>query len=177
MPDAPPPIAIRASDNPEQAFEQAFTEYSDAIFRHCYFHMYNRERAREIMQEAYMKTWEYISQGKDIDNVRAFLYRVATNLVYNEGRRKPVASLDELQEAGFDPGEDDPVLQKDIVERERVIAILREIDEPYRAVISMRFIEELSPSEIAEILDETPNAISVRINRGLKQLRSKLPHG
>ena len=167
---------IASSRSAEDDFATAFDLYHDGIFRHCYFHMFKRERAKDLMQEAFMKTWEYIAQGNDIDNIQAFLYRVATNLVYNEGRKKKEASLDELQEAGFEPPMEDERLKRDVIAEENVMRVLQKIEEPFRQAVTMRYIEGLSPAEIAEAIGESPNAVSVRIHRGLKLLRSLLGH-
>src|SRR5437868_4029919 len=97
---------IFAHDHPEQGLTEAYDQYADAIFRHCYFRLGNRERSKELMQEAFCKAWEHLSKGKDIEHVQAFLYRIAGNLVIDEIRRikrRPETSLEHLQEEGFDP--------------------------------------------------------------------------
>ena len=168
---------IRASYNAEDDFSQAFAEYKDEIFRHCYFILFDRDLALEIMQDAFMKTWEYVAEGNDIDNVGAFLYRVASNLCFNYKRKKSETSLDALQESGFDPPSEDERLKRDVIAEEQVMSVLKQIEEPYRTAVSMRYIQGLSPAEIADILGESANTVSVRITRGVKQLRTLLPHG
>jgi RNA polymerase sigma-70 factor (ECF subfamily) len=171
------PLSLGPSDNLEQAFTEAYEAYADAIFRHCYFNGGNRELALEYMQEAFMKTWEYLSEGKSIENVRAFLYRTATNLMINASRKKKEVSLDELQEKGFDPGVTEDWQNRDTVAESKVVETLKKVDESYRQVLVLRYVEGLSPVEIAEVLGETANVISVRIYRGLKQLRAFMRNG
>lgn len=165
---------IRASHHAAEDFSSAFEEYKDEIFRHCYFHAYQREVATDITQETFIHTWEYIAKGNDIDNVRAFLYRTATNLCINYHRKKKSTSLEALQEAGFDPGKDDDAHHRDFVEEQRAMGVLHTIDEPYRSALSMRYINDLSPKEIAEVTGETANTVSAHVTRGLKMLRSNL---
>lgn len=165
-------------DNAEQIFAAAYEKYADAIFRHCYFRVFDQDRGKELMQECFMKTWEYLTRGKEIDNVQAFLYRTANNLIIDEVRRskkRKVESLETLQEEGFDVGTDeDSEAMKSKIGEERIIAILQQVEHPYREVLIMRFIDGLQPVEIAELLRESANAVSVRINRGVKKLRSLL---
>jgi RNA polymerase sigma-70 factor, ECF subfamily len=168
---------IRPDHEAQERFAQAYEEYADAIFRHCYFHTFRREDAKEIMQETFMRTWEYIASGKEVEQVRPFLYRTATNLIINASKKKKEVSLDELQEAGFDPGAEDDVHGRDIVQERRVMEVLQKIEEPYRQAVMLRYIEDLSPAEIADIIGESPNVVSVRVHRGLKQLKSLLHHG
>ena len=84
----------------DQEFVEWYNTYSDAIFRHCYFRLKgDRETAKEFVQETFIRTWKY-RKTHEIHNIRAFLYRVATNLIINESRRakRPTVSLDYLRD-------------------------------------------------------------------------------
>ncbi|TSC79220.1 MAG: RNA polymerase sigma-70 factor, ECF subfamily [Candidatus Peregrinibacteria bacterium Gr01-1014_25] len=168
---------IRASNNPESAFLAAYEEHADAIFRHCAFRLFNRERAKELMQDTFCKAWEYIAKGNDIDNVKAFLYRTADNLIVDEVRRRerrPETSLEDLMESGWEPPADDTQSPQDATELSRIRDALTQVEEPYRSALVMRYVDGLSPAEIAEMTGESPNTISVRLHRGLKSLRSRV---
>jgi len=158
----------------EQEFLDAYDQYADAIFRHCYYRVFDRERGKDLMQEVFMRAWEYLGKGEKVLNMRAFLYRIANNLIVDESRKKREASLDKLQEEGFDPGIDDTDRLNNRIEHSRVIKTMRNLDDNYRDILVMRYMNDLSPSEIAEVTGESANTVSVRIYRGLKQLRSML---
>ncbi len=158
----------------EREFLAAYDAYSDAIFRHCYFRSFDRERGKDLMQETFMRVWQYLAKGGEVQNMRAFLYRVANNLLADEARKKKEMSLDKLQEEGFDPGKDETPLMQSKIEHSRVMQSISHLDKSYRDMIVMRYVSELSPSEIAEVTGESANTVSVRIYRGLKQLRSFL---
>lgn len=168
----------------ERRLTDAYDEWSDAIFRHCYFRMGGREIGKELMQETFVKTWEYLLAGKRVENMKAFLYRTANNLIVDYFRRKSLrseSSLEEMQDAtGFDiaGSEDTAEATRRSFTEKQVADVLGKIEEPYRSALIMRYIDELSPKEIAASLGETANVVSVRINRGLKMLKSFLPdHG
>ncbi len=158
-------------DTVEESFLKAYEDYSDAIFRHCYFRVYDRERGKDLMQETFIRVWEYLAKGETVDNMRAFLYRIANNLIIDESRKKKEQSLEALQEVGFDPGIDVRDHLNNKIEKDRVLVTLQQLDEPYRDIILMRYVSDLSPSEIADVIGESANTVSVRIYRGLKQLR------
>lgn len=159
----------------EEVFLAAYEEYADAIFRHCYFRVFDRERAKDLMQEVFMRAWEYQCKGEEVRNMRAFLYRIANNLIVDEARKKKEASLEKLQEdSGFEPWFDDRQRMQNRLEHSRVIRGLGRLDSRYRDILVMRYIKGLAPSEIARVMGESANTISVRIYRGLKQLRSQL---
>lgn len=163
--------------NPEylkKSFLKAYEDYSDAIFRHCYFRLSNRERAQELMQETFMKTWEYIAGGKVVENMRAFLYRLANNLVIDEVRKKKELSLENLTNDGFQPTNTDDKLMNIVIEVSEITKIIGNLPVQYKEVLIMRYIDDLSPKQIAEMTQESENVVSVRINRAMKQLRTLL---
>ena len=156
----------------EQVFFEVYDTYADAIFRHCYFRVNDRELAKDLMQETFTRTWEYMQNGKNPENLRAFLYRVATNLVIDHYRKKKAYSLEELAEkTGFDPPLDLTEYILNTVDAKRALALLPQLTELYRSVLVLRFVDDFSPKEIAAITGESENTISVRINRGARKLR------
>lgn len=169
---------IRASENPEQGLTEAYDTYADAIFRHCYFRLGNRERARELMQDTFCKVWEHLQKGKDVEHVQAFLYRIAGNLVIDEIRRlkrRPETSLEDLQEAGFDPASEDGEVQlQGMVESGKIMEALDDLDQQSRDVLVMRFVDGLPPQDIAGMLGVTANVVSVRLHRATKKLKTLL---
>src|SRR3990167_9783866 len=82
----------------EKEFLDAYQQYVDAIYRHCYFRVYNKDLAEDLTQETFIKTWKYIAEGKEIKNIKAFLYRVAVNLIIDNSRKKIALVLDEVKE-------------------------------------------------------------------------------
>ena len=166
-------ISVMDENPHNERFWQAYEEYSDAIFRHCYFRVYDRERAKELVQECYLKTWEYLIKGHEIENLRAFLYRTATNLVIDESRRRQTLSLEEAIENGFQPVAvaTDPTVQAEVV---GALRTLERLDPKHREAVRLRYLDGLGPQEIAAVLGESENNVSVRIHRGLTKLRQHL---
>ena len=170
-------MSIKSHPEADKEFAQAFDAYIDAIFRHCVFRCFDRERAKELMQEVFMKTWDYIADGNDIDNVQAFLYMTANNMLVDEARRakkRTVVSFEDMQEQGFDIEGDDGREQGQKMDAAQVVHVLSQVEEPYRTALVLRYIDELKPKEIAELLGETANVVSVRLTRGIKMLRGIL---
>lgn len=155
----------------KDAFLAAYNEYNEPIFRHCYFRISDKDKAKDIAQETFLRAWNYVQEGHEIQNMRSFLYRVANNLIIDEMRKKKTVSLEKMQEEGFDPGFDDTGKAEVQFDIDHMLGILKELDPPYRDAITMRYVNDLSPKEIAEILGETENAVSVRIHRGVQKLK------
>lgn len=158
--------------NLEEEFLEAYDAYADAIFRHCYYRLFDRERAKDVMQDTFVRTWEYMQKGEKVDNIRALLYRVANNLIIDFVRKKKETSLDAMQEEGFDPATDEDMSHiADRLDGGQAIEALKQLDDTHREVLVLRYVNGLQPAEIAEITGETANTVSVRIHRGLGKLR------
>lgn len=163
----------------EQLFLQAYDDYADAIFRHIALRLGDRERGKELMQDAFMKAWEYLASGKTVENLRAFLYRIANNLIIDTARRRKIRTEDSLEEMhevqGFDPPAEEEVSSGILMDGARAMQVLQKVEEPMRTAVILRFVDGLPPREIAELLGVSANVASVRIHRGVEALRSLLP--
>jgi len=158
----------------EQEFLKSYEDFADAIFRHCYFRVSDRELAKDLVQETFARIWKYLAQGKIIQNIKAFLYKTANNLIIDQYKKKKELSLDELTEAGVSLASDENLKIQSQAEAKEVLSILNKLKPAYKEALTMRYFNELSVKEIAEILGESENNISVRIHRAINDLRKIL---
>lgn len=135
--------------------------------------MRNREVAKDITQDTFIKTWKYLSAGKEVENIRPFLYTVAKNLITDHFRKKKEWSLDALQESGVTLAVQDNTTH-DFIAVADVMRVLEQLEPNYREAVTLRYVNELSPQEIAQITGESVNVVSVHIHRGVKKIREIL---
>lgn len=167
----------------EQAFLRAFDEYADALFRHVSFRVADKVRAQDIVQDAFLKTWDFIAGGGTVREYRSFLYRIVHNLIVDEYRRKRSSSLDALLEdetvadrveAQMASGSVEEA--EEAIDRSLRAVTLREqltrLPESYRSVLTLRYLDGLSVREIAKTLDVSENVVAVRIHRGIAKLKT-----
>ena len=153
---------------------KAYDLFSDAIFRHCFFRISDRELAKDLAQETFVRTWEYISRGNEVQNLRALLYRIANNLIIDEYRKKKMLRLEEMQESGFEPREDGHEKIEARSEALNALRVLHKIEKESRDLIIWRYVDGFGPKEIAEISGTSENVISVRLHRAMKKLKELL---
>ena len=157
----------------EAAFLKAYDDNADALYRHAYVRVRDGDKAKDIVQEAFAKTWTYLSEGKKIEYIKAFLYRVVNNLIVDGSRRKKFTSLDAMMdEDGFEPRDESIREPVDTPGIARAMKLLSELDPIYRVTITMRYIDGLTPREIAHALSISENVVSVRIYRGMERLKA-----
>ncbi len=154
----------------QKDFLKAYDELSDALFRHSFFRVSNKEVALDMVQDAFMKTWNHIVGGKIIENYKAFLYHVMNNLIIDYYRKSKSSSLDVLLDDGFDPG-DTTVNIEQSAEVSLLIRSLHKLETSDREIVVMRYVDGLSIAEIANSLSESANIISVRLHRATAKLK------
>ena len=176
-------LKLRTTRDPE-VFGKLYDLYVDQIDRFIYFKVSGKEEAEDLTGEVFLKTWQYISEmgPAAIDNLRAFLYQTARNAVIDfyrtRGQRETVilptdeSSGEQLKVDLVDPKQD--LLQKvelssDI---EEVKKSLQKLKEEYREVIVLKFIEEMSIKEAAEVLGKSEGAVRVLLHRAVSSLRA-----
>jgi len=165
-------------DEIKDQFLAVYDQYADDIFRFCALKVSGREVAQDLTQEVFMRFWQQLRGGTEVKNDRALLYTIARNLVIDWYRRRKEQSLDAMSESGFEFANDDHANIKQHAEVREVLDIIKDLDDPSREALTLRFVDGYSPKDIAEITGETANAISVRINRALKKVQDRLhTHG
>lgn len=158
----------------KEEFLTVYDEHGDAVYRRCLFKTSDHETARDLMQEAFTRTWDYMAKGKEIDNIKAFVFTVANNLIKDHYKKKKAVTM-------ADMGEFDPQRIADTIENieakaevEEVIRAFAKLKESDRDVLTLSMLEGFGPQEISEITDERENTISVRLHRARSRLRSAL---
>ncbi|MCK9351355.1 MAG: RNA polymerase sigma factor [Candidatus Paceibacterota bacterium] len=160
----------------ENQFLVSYDAHADALFRFAYFQVSDREAANDIVQDVFMETWKYLSEGGEIENFRAFLYRVARNRIIDHYRKHRSQSLDAIQESGMDfSDERSREVSEARSEAMHILRLLDRVDKKYREPVLLRYMEGMGVKEIAQILDESESNTSVLIHRGIEQLK-KLAH-
>ena len=157
-------------DEPTKTFDAIYDEHADAIFRHLYYRLGNRDRALDLAQEVFTGLWKQLAVGKEIEHPSAYLYRSAHHAFVNDiARRKKELSLDQLAEAGYEPADPEDVeaqaIQQELVDR------IGQIEEPYRSALVFRYVDGFRIKDIAELIGERENTVSVRVKRGIELLK------
>jgi RNA polymerase sigma-70 factor (ECF subfamily) len=165
---------IKHSKDPD-AYGKLYDLYIGRIFRFVLFKVSSVEEAEDITSEVFLKVWNYIrTTSKRIDNLNALLYRMARNAVidyYRDKRRteKPLSSDEQFRKIETERDLDKEIDQK--IEIKNIQSYLNQIKDEYREVIILRYVEDYSVNEIAEILKKSKGNVRVLVHRALNQIR------
>ncbi len=161
--------------NPKREFSKIYDQYINKIYRFIFLKVSSTEIAQDLTSETFLRGWRSFESGKNIENIQAFLYRIARNLVVDFYRNKgkvQIVSADSgrIEDPQADP-EEKAEFNSDMLLIQRAIAQLRE---DYQNIIIWHYIEDLSVREIAKIMGKSEENTRVTLHRALKSLKNKL---
>ena len=130
-------------------------------------------QAADITQEAFLRAWRRLGELQDERKFAAWLCSIVRNLAADARRQcKGKARTDEFAQASGVP---DPVSTLERLEQsEQIDWALQRLDEPSRTVVVLRYYENLSSADIAELVGATPAAVDMRLSRARRTLRELL---
>jgi len=159
-----------------EQFMEYYDKYSDDIFRFCMTKTKDRSLSLDITQDTFMKFWEYIIKGTDIQKERPLLYRIASNLIIDSYRKKKDILVEDFTAGSYNDHLHDNQQERmeNKIDGEKAITLLHILPESTREIINLRFIHDFSITEIATTIGKDPKTVSVYLHRGLKKLKAIL---
>lgn len=168
----------------QNAFAEIVELYQNKLYRVCFRMLGNKHEAEDIAQEAFVRAFINIHTFDTNRKFSTWLYRIGTNLCIDRIRKKKpdyyldaeVAGAEGLnmysQIASTAELPDEEVLKMEM--QERVQYEISRLPDKYRAVIVLKYMEDLPLQEISDILDMPLGTVKTRIHRGREALRKQL---
>jgi len=158
-----------------QDFENIYIKYSDKIYRYVYLNTLDPYLSEDITSETFLRIWKNWKKIKP-DFMQALLYKTAKNIIidnYRKNKNGKKVSLENIIEKGLEPSYDEDLIEKihNNENIEKINKALKLLPENLKEVLVLRFINDLSAKEAAEILDTTEVNIRVLQFRALKKLK------
>lgn len=163
-------------------FENIYDKFVDRIYRFIFIKVNSRETAQDLTSETFTRAFEYWKQkGREkIENMQAFLFRTASNLVIDYYRQKSRQDISLDNSAGnffaqtiASHAEHPEVSAAKNEAGQKIAAALRGLDSDYADIVMWHYIDDLSVREIAEITGRPEGTVRVMLHRGLQMLRKQ----
>ncbi len=156
--------------------------YQHRLMRYLMFLTNRREVAEDLFQEVWIRVLRRGSQYNGKARFDTWIFTIARNLVIDLSRKRTMASLDEMREGGederpFEIALDQPSPLEQFQDRENaseVASVLLTLEPSYREVLTLRFHEEMSLEEIANVTAAPLSTVKSRLYRGLAALKPEL---
>ena len=171
-------LVAKAKEGDVFAFEELYQHYIIPIFRYIFFRVRSQQDAEDLTQTVFLKAWKALPNYQKKNNpFSSWLYKIAKNTIidyYKKKRgvivQKPIEDLKQIKDEKSD-------LTEIIEQRERADILYQAISQlsaEQQEVIILRFIEDLSSKEVAQLMQKSEDAIRALQYRALKTLREKL---
>jgi len=169
-------LIARAKENPE-AFSLLYERYVGNIYNYIYYRTGNHHDTEDLAARTFHRALKHFSRYVDRGApFSAYLYRIAHNKVANWHRdrsRRQTISLDETMLMAFRREEPAAVAEaRD--EQETVLQAVRRLAEDRQQLLILKFVDQMSNAEIAQVMGRTEGAIKSLYHRTLVALRQDL---
>ena len=166
-------------------FEEEALDLADQVYRVARRLVGSREEAEELVQETYIRAFRSWSSFTPGTNLRAWLFRILTNLNLDRGRKiQRTPDLQPLEEGDYFLAnklaavEGERALdQERVVEKlsqDNVVEALSAVPHDFRDVVVLVDIGDFSYADAAQILDVPIGTVMSRLHRGRRILKQKL---
>ncbi|MCD8355487.1 MAG: RNA polymerase sigma factor [Clostridia bacterium] len=156
----------------KDALDELIRMYYPDILRYCLWHAPDRQSAEDATHETFLKAIRHLDSYVHRGYFRAFLYRIAANTCVDMRRNKwsSAASLPDdlvLEECGYRKAEADADFQR----------MVGRLPVEQRELVLLRFAQQLTLREIAEVTGLPLRTVQSRLRAALKKLKSSLLEG
>ena len=155
-------MLFQGKDKKEQKIEQLLLENYNSYYRLAYSYVHNESDACDIVQNGAYRAILHSDTLRQEKYAATWIYRIMLNEIFRFVKKEQPISLDAVE---AEQGKEDTYENIDL---QRALDMLPKED---KAVIELKYFEDMKLTEIAEVLNENVNTIKSRLYRGLKKLR------
>lgn len=147
-------------------------DFKKALNSFAFFKLHSKEISEELVQDTFIKTWNYLVKGGKIVLMKAFLFHILNDLIVDQYRKHKTISLNAILEKGFEPNTSNNNERLfNIIDGKALFLLIRCLPEKYRKIMDMKYIQFLSINEMSLITGQTKNTVTVQASRGLEKLK------
>lgn len=162
----------------KKAYTQIINEYKNPLYATILRMTRNPQTAQDFVQEAFIKIYEQLPKYDGKGSFKSWLYRVAINFCIDEFRKKSYqmkqAELQDDQLVNESHPEVIFLKKEQSRQLEKLIATLPELE---RMILLLRYVNELSYTEIADLLHIPLSDVRNKLHRAKKKMRNQVQEG
>ncbi len=171
-------------DGDDEALARLVERYQNDVFRFCLHYLGELESAREVTQETFLRIYTARERFDASRVFRPWMLCIARNMCLNIIKRNKTVPMESIEglESRYEstsshwpsPATEHPLETILADERRRILLnTVYSLPSEVRELLVMRYFEQMSSREIAEVLETTEGAVRTRLHRALNQLRDK----
>ncbi|MFQ6057389.1 MAG: sigma-70 family RNA polymerase sigma factor [Anaerolineae bacterium] len=168
----------RAREYDPVALGQIYDQYSVKIYNYIYYRLGDARLAEDLTADVFLKMLEAVKASAAWKiSLSGWLYRIAHNLVIDYFRRQPRREALPLDERLIAAQNSPAIGLESVLAQQRLRAAISRLTEDQQQVIILKFVEDMSNAEVAEILGKSEGAVKALQHRALAALRRIMGEG
>lgn len=179
QPDSDERVLVDAARREDMgAFKALYERYRDRVYNLVFYSLGEGLWAEDVLQIVFLKIYRGLPGFRYEASLSTWIYRIAVNECQNQLQRRGAkhVPLDAIlgSDDEFDAAE---LPDAEHLERERRQIIrdaVMDLSPKLRGVVVLRYVEDLSYDEIAQVLECAPGTVASRLNRALAELETRL---
>ncbi|MGE7945987.1 RNA polymerase sigma factor [Lysinibacillus sp. NPDC093688] len=158
---------------------ELFDSYNKDVYRTCYYMLRNSQDAEDLCHDVFITVFR--QDWQSVEHTRAWIMRIAMNhclnlLKRNQTQRDKQGQVQWLHEQATFSNKSVDTIVVEKTAQEEWEELLKQLPDKLMAVVTLRYIGELSMVEIAETLQIPVGTVKSRLHKALKIMRKKLEH-
>jgi RNA polymerase sigma-70 factor (ECF subfamily) len=152
-------------------FEQYVEQHQSMVFSIAYHILNERTAAEDVAQEVFLQLYSKLESLESPEHVQFWLRRTTAHRAIDNSRRNHShrhSNLEDVPEPSIDAANSDPMLER------RLRKVIASLPDAVRAVVILRYQEDLGPEDIAKVLGIPLNTVKSQLHRALATLRDKI---
>ncbi len=170
-------LVQKAKDEDTGAFSVLVDRYRQKVFQTCMGFVHNTDDAEDLTQEIFVKAWNALRSFDERAAFSTWLYRIAVNKSINHTRKMKLRSFtginDEVTESGYvDENAENNLMRSE--QRAQIKSAVSKLKSRQKKAFVLFYYQELSLTEVADVLEMSPKATESLIFRARKKLQGLL---
>ena len=175
-------LVEQARNGKRSAFAQLADQFHEDIFRTVFYRVRSPADAEDITQDVFLKAFQKISNIKDTSKFRGWLFSIALNRIKDYYRKRRFRSLFKTEDENIeshpsvDVENDQPEALEKILREDfwrQVMQVLDKLSKMEREVFMLRFFDQLSIREIADLLRKNQSTVKTHLYRALAKYKKE----
>jgi RNA polymerase sigma-70 factor (ECF subfamily) len=166
-------LAQKIKTGDKDAYQKLFEKYAPRIYRFAFSYLKNKPDAEELVQNVFLKIWEKRNLLDSSQNIKAFVFKVAVNTIYDFIRKKNMEyAFEDYARLNYSPGEDSTwhsIIFEEMQQNLR--QLVSQLPEQQQKIFQLSKLDGLSNDEIARQLNLSKRTVENHLYRALAFLK------
>lgn len=171
---------VQQAQQDTEAFKKIYTHFYQKVYHFFIYRTRDAQESYDLTALTFEKVIKKLPTYQKKKNIpfEAWLFTIARNNLIDQQRKSKKRNHVPLETVAPFLAQDDTTLIEKMEKKrrlEKVTQAIRQLKPKYQQILSLRFFDQLSNQEIAQILEKTPQEVATQVHRGLKQLKKIIP--